>query len=278
MNYSLHAALKQFNSTASYSEAQLQRYVCRYWEIGEGPALILIHGMNDQARSFAPMMVRLAKNFRCVAYELPTGSGDGARIQRYQHSDYVEDLFELCNKLQLANPLIFGCSFGSTITLAAAARDSSRFKSIMIQGGFARRPLITAEKRLASLAQFLPGRMRHVPGRVRMMKEVDGKSFIDYPPEIWDFYLENAGVTPIRAVAKRGLLLGKLDLRPELEKIKIPLLMIGGDRDEMVPKMYEEEVLQGVPGSKRIEFAPCGHFPQYVRPEETTNAVLEFVG
>ena len=88
----------------------------------------------------------------------------------------------------------------------------------------------------------------------------------------------NSGLTPIRAAARRALILDTLDLRPQLQQVRSPVLMIGGDRDTIVPRMYEAEVEAGVPDVRRIEYSPCGHYPQYTHPERMAQDMRAFLG
>ena len=86
-------ALAQWRSEATHASVDTGRYLCRYFVWGEGPPLVFIHGLCERARSFVPMMAGLRRQFRCIAYELPEGGPDGARLSRYQHADLVSDLF-----------------------------------------------------------------------------------------------------------------------------------------------------------------------------------------
>ena len=85
-------------------------------------------------------------------------------------------------------------------------------------------------------------------------------------PEIFRFLIRCSGETPIRAAARRALILDTLDLRPKLPNIPHPVLMIGGDRDAIVPRWCEADVEKGLPNVRRVEFTPCGHYPQYTMP------------
>ena len=68
----------------------------------------------------------------------------------------------------------------------------------------------------------------------------------------------------------------RLDLRPLLPSVPHPVLMIGGDRDTIVPRRYEAEVEAGLPDVRRVEFAPCGHYPQYTLPDATAEELARF--
>src|SRR5262249_35318896 len=148
------------------------RYRCPYFAWGSGPPLVFIPGLADSGRSFVLPISQLAARFRCIAYDLPTGRGDGAHLRRYVHADLVADLFALLDHLGIRQAYLFGSSFGSTIALAAMrARPESLPRSVL-QGGFAWRPLAWAELFLARLAQYWPGSVRMLPFRAKSMKRV----------------------------------------------------------------------------------------------------------
>jgi pimeloyl-ACP methyl ester carboxylesterase len=110
-----------------------------------------------------------------------------------------------------------------------------------------------------------------------VMRRIEGGQFAGCPPEIFDFLLECGGTNPIRAAARRTLIIDKIDLRPILPTIPHPILMIGGDRDGLVPRAMEAEVETGAPNVRRIEFSPCGHYPQYTMPDPMTAAMVPFL-
>ena len=94
---------------------------------------------------------------------------------------------------------------------------------------------------------------------------------------MYEFFLANSGRTPIRTACLRALTLARLDLRPLLPSIRTPVLMIGGDRDAIVPRWCEREVEEGLPDVRRVEFSPCGHYPQYTHPGPMADAIRAFL-
>src|SRR5439155_1119628 len=103
------------------------RYLCPYYAWGQGPALVFIPGLCDDSLSFLLPIARLKEHFRCIAFDLPSGRGDGARLGRYRHADYVADLLALLDHLGARQAYLFGSSFGSTIALGALALRPKRF-------------------------------------------------------------------------------------------------------------------------------------------------------
>jgi pimeloyl-ACP methyl ester carboxylesterase len=241
---------------------------------GEGPPLVLIHGLADAGRGFALVMRRLAPRFTCVAYELPNGLDDDAALGTYRHRHFAADLFALLDHLKLSRVALLGSSFGTTVALSAMAAAPHRFTKCVLKGGFARRPLAWYERLAARQARYWPGRLCELPFRLTAMSRIDRPTWDGCTPPARELFLWCNGWTPTRAAARRAVLLDKLDLRPLLPSIRTPVLLIGGDRDRIVPRHLEAELEAALPVVWRVEFANCGHYPQYSHPA----AVAEVVG
>lgn len=274
-------AVARYDAEVTRGVVHTPRYRLRYVTWGEPSArlpLVFVHGMADQARSFAMVMARLVESgFRCIAYELANGRDDGANLGMYKHPHYVADLLALLDHLALPQVDLIGSSFGTTIALRSLAKHPIRFRRCVLKGGFARRPLKRLERGTARLGRYWSCRMADLPIRETWMRRLDGPAFAGCDPEIFEYLLTCSGVTPARAAARRTLIIDKLDLRPLLPKIAHPVLMIGGDRDTIVPHWCEKELEAGLQDVRRVEFSPCGHYPQYTMPGPLSDVIREFV-
>ncbi len=273
---SLARAQERFQTEATRGTVHTGRYSCSYSSWGNGPPLVFIHGLADLSASFLLPMSILSRGFLCIGYELPDGRVDGANLRRYTHADLVADLLVLLDHLKIDKAYLFGSSFGSTIALAALHEHPARFPRALLQGGFARRPLRIGEWLLASCMRFVPGSLRHLPLRNRSMHRYHHGPLAERA-ELWEYFLQCAGTPRIGAVARRALLMQALDLRPILPEIRQPVLVICGDQDPLVGKPCEEELLQGLPSSQRIEIPGCGHYPYFSHPEVLAEIIRLFL-
>src|SRR2546430_1148345 len=128
------AALTRLAREARRGVCDTGRYRCPYYVWGHGPNLLFIPGLCDDALSFVMSMPLLRERFRCIAYDLPAGQGDGARLGAYRHADYVADAFALLDHLGADESFVFGSSFGATIALAAMHAEPERFPKAVLQG------------------------------------------------------------------------------------------------------------------------------------------------
>lgn len=269
-------ALRRLHDEATHGVCDTGRYRCRYVSWGQGPPIVFVPGVAASGQSFLLLMALLAEHFRCIAYDLPMGQSDQARLGRTRHVDLVADLFALLDHLRIAQAYVFGSSFGSTIALAAMHMRPERLLRAVLQGGFAWRPLARAELALGRMARYWPGRMRWLPFRVKAMERIHYAPFAECDPAIWRHFLTTSGDVPIATLARHGLLLHQTDLRPILPAIHQPVLMVCGDRDPLVKPQHEAILLQGLPNVRRVELENCGHFPYYTHPEVLATLVRQF--
>jgi pimeloyl-ACP methyl ester carboxylesterase len=273
----LREVLERFEREAVWGVCDTGRYRCSYYTWGSGPPLLFIHGLADDAVAFTLPIALLSRYFRCIAYNLPTGWGDGARLRRYRHADLVADALTLLDHVGARQAYVLGFSFGSTIALAALRISPERLPRAVLQGGFARRPLAWAEVLLARLARSWPGQARSLPLRTAILHRSHHASFASQPAELWDFFLNRWGVVPIRTLAQRALWLHQIDLRSLLPEIRQPVLLVCGECDPLVGADCQAELLHGLPNVARIELPDCGHIPQYSHPEMLAEVVARFL-
>jgi pimeloyl-ACP methyl ester carboxylesterase len=224
------------------------------------------------------VMHQLVERHTCIAYELPDGTTDGSLLGKYAHNDYVDDLLELLDYLNLARAAVLGSSFGSTIALAALSRRSERFTHGILQGAFAHRPLNFFQRCLCRMARSWQGWIADWPAIFRIvLQHIEQQTFARLAPQVRKCLLENGGHTPLKAAAMRSLMIDRIDLRPLLPSIRTPILMIGGDSDSLVPRNCENEIERSSPDVRRIEFSGCGHYPHYTHPIPMAEAIESFL-
>lgn len=274
----LTEALARWRREARHGMCDTERYRCRFFSWGSGPPLIFIHGLCDVARSFVPVMEPLRRHFTCVAYEMPDGGPDGARLGAIRHRHLVADLFALLDHFRFRTVDLFASSFGSTVGFAGLATQPSRFRRVVVQGGFAYRPMARWERGLSAFVRYLPGPMGTLPFRDRIhFHPNDVVVFRERPPEVFRFACQNTNTPSKAAVARRGTMLFTLDLRPMLPSIRQPVLMICGDRDPIVPSSCDVPLLEGLPNVERVEFPSCGHYPQYTHTPLMAELTRQFL-
>ena len=217
------------------------RYRMRYFAWGAGPPLVFVHGLADVGQAFVMVMQRLMSRVHQHRLRAPQRRNDGARMARYQHSDYTADLVALLDHLKYDRTAVVGSSFGSTIALAAMAGVPERFSHGVLQNGFAFRPLHRFQRMLAQVARFWPGWFADWPELHRLvMTRIEHASISQAPREIAEFYRHPAPGRPSRPCAHAHSPSTPFDLRQILPAIRVPVLLLCGDCDHLVPQIVLE--------------------------------------
>ncbi len=274
---SLQVALERFQREAILDHCDTGRYRLHYFEWGAGPPLVFIHGAGDINRSFVPLICRLSSQFRCIAYNLPSGHGDGARLSRYRHENLVDDLRALLDHLKLERTYLLGSSFGSTIAISAMRRQPERIARAILQGALAYRPLSWAERFFTAIFRWCPGPCSKLPRRTRILEAVHRRPFAEQPAEVWQAFVEWTGESRLAALGYQAKWLHRLDLRGELEHLRQPILLIAGDRDSVIPFSHAERLLQRLPNARLAIIEGAGHVPYYSHPDAMAAMIRHFL-
>ncbi|WP_257167279.1 alpha/beta fold hydrolase [Bradyrhizobium sp. SRS-191] len=86
---------------------------------------------------------------------------------------------------------------------------------------------------------------------------------------------EEVGV--IGFIRQLTAIMARPDSRPTLTAIRCPTLVLTGDTDNTIPNSLSKEMADGIDGSWLVVLENCGHLPQPEQPEETTQALMEWL-
>lgn len=274
---SLSEVLERYSRQATQGVCDTGRYRMSYYAWGTGAPLVFVHGLADTNRSFLAPIARLSERFRCVAYELPGRPGDGSRLWRYRPEDLVADLMALLDHLKIERAYVYAASFGATIALRAMAAHSGRLPRAVVQSGTARRPLRRAEFWLSWLGRFLPGTVKRLPKREKILEAVHRETFAGQPEEVWRAFVDWTATTPLATLAHQAQWLHRLDLRAELAGVRQPVLLIWGDRDRVMPRSHAETLRAGLPSAGLALVEGGGHLLNYTHPDALAAVVTSFL-
>lgn len=106
---------------------------------GQGPALVLLHGIGSRGSSWLPIAERLARSYDVIAIDQRGHGGSSHPEQGYLIPDYAADLAGVLDQLGLETPLIMGHSLGGMVTLEWARRHPGRAAALVIEDSPMRR-------------------------------------------------------------------------------------------------------------------------------------------
>lgn len=98
---------------------------------GDGPPVVVAHGVFDDGRCRLPLARALADDYDVVVYDARGHGQSDAPESGYGAGDRAADLVGLLDGLDIANPVLFGHSMGGDTVLATAAQNPDRPRAVV---------------------------------------------------------------------------------------------------------------------------------------------------
>lgn len=258
-------------------------------EWGEGRPVVLIHGWPLSADSWDPQMNVLADNgFRVVAYDRRGFGRSDQPGTGNEYDTYADDLADVLAAKGLTDDVaLVGFSMGG----GEIARYMSR------HGGKG----ISRAVFISSVAGYMlkgPDNPNGVPQETfdemtKAMKEDFRKFFTDFFQDFYGRTVDSASPVSdeqlhwawqttmhagLRNILQAANAFATTDFRPDLDRVKVPSLVIHGTADKTVPiEATGHVVAQKVPGAKLIEYEGEPHAVFATQQDRLTQDLLDFL-
>lgn len=262
-----------------------------YKERGSGDtAIILLHGFASSIFSFREILGPLSQDRKVVAFDRPAFGlterplpGEWTEENPYSPEFQTKLTINLLDKLEINRAILLGHSAGASIALNTAIQFPERVGALVLVS-----PALNSRDNMSGFLRFLLNtpQVRHLgPLLVRSFKE-RGKELAliswndpsKITPEIWEGYLK-----PLR-VKNWDIGLWEffrashpLELQNRLSEIKIPVLIIQGEEDKIIPMGESILLKEKIPQAKMEIIPNCGHLPHEEFPQLFMSYLEEFL-
>lgn len=255
--------------------------------VGDGPPLVLLHGFSDSADTWRPLLRALRGERPAVAVDLP-GFG---RADRVAPGPYLERLDAFVAEVLRASAsdahvVAVGNSLGGVAVLRAAHDASLPLAGIVpiSPAGLGYAPWVDLVSRepiihhILTLPIPLPAAIIRQALSVAMRRLAYGDPSRADPDVLRRYASHHPRADDLRSIIKRArMLLAELGVGyAALESITVPVQMIWGERDILVPISGAAVLLDAVPGSSLVALPGVGHMAQAEVPDEVARLLLAF--
>jgi pimeloyl-ACP methyl ester carboxylesterase len=257
---------------------------------GNGPALLLLHGIGDSSDTWLDLVPVLARQHTVIAPDLlGHGRSDKPRAD-YSIAAFANGLRDLLGVLGVERATVVGHSLGGGVAMQFAYQYPHMCERLVLvsSGGVGREvhpalrlvsipnadvALHLLRLPLARLAGRATGTVLKVAGTAIGR---DGDDLLRMFDALPDATSRAAVVRTLRAVVDwRGQVVTMLD-RAYLAR-GLPTMLIWGDRDPIIPVEHAYAAHAAMPGSRLEIFPGAGHFPHHSDPVRFTAKLLEFL-
>lgn len=251
---------------------------------GVGAPLILLHGFSGDSTTWKGIASHLKDSFQLIAIDvLGHGASDKpAQPASYRIEAVAADLIDLLDQLGLAQAHLLGYSMGGRLALALALRQPERFRSLVLE---------SASPGLADAAE----RAQRWRRDDALADDIEAQGilwFINYWEHLplWasQSQLPAAKLAAQRSQRLRNSTLGlanslrgmgsgaQPNLWSELPDLRIPTLLLVGDKDEKFLKI-NNQMAQLIPLSRVALLPSAGHNTHLENPCAFSGAVSSFL-
>jgi pimeloyl-ACP methyl ester carboxylesterase len=238
---------------------------------GEGPTLLLLHGIGSSATAWSKQFERLEGDFTCIAPDLP-GYGDSPDPQGATLDALVTDVADV---LQGAAAHVIGVSFGALTTLALARSRPDLVKSMVLSDATLGRATLSWEDRERWLQHREALSQELATRSIERAAEIAGRNAPVSVIEEIATHMRRARPIGYRTVAR---VIAETDARPWLRAIGVPALILCGDDDRVTGMNVSQVLLEELPDATLRAIADAGHAPHIEQPDRFAEAVRYFIG
>jgi pimeloyl-ACP methyl ester carboxylesterase len=283
-------ATKTKKTSIRCEEIELHGHCVSYRIAGEGPVILLIHGIAGRSEQWLDTMSVLATDHTVIAPDL-LGHGRSAKPRGdYSLGAYAAGLRDLLIALDCRKATVVGHSLGGGIALQFSYQFPERSARLVLvsSGGLGREvhPLLRAAT--------LPGSELVLPlisndtvrGAGTAVSQMVGRLGFTAGPDIAEFArgygslsdgdARQAFLHTLRAVIDHGGQRVNASDRLYLAE-DMPTLIVWGRRDPIIPVKHAGVAHRGMPGSRLEIFDEAGHFPQLDEPVRFAQTLRDFI-
>ncbi|MDF1748065.1 MAG: alpha/beta hydrolase [Alphaproteobacteria bacterium] len=246
----------------------------------DGPVVILMHGFGSSLQTWEGWARGLEDRFRVIRFDLP-GSGLSMPDPTGDYSDSrtLDLLGALMDQLGVDKAALVGNSIGGRLAWRMAAAHPERVTKLVLVSpdGYASQG-------------FEYGKAPDVPATINLMRYFLPKFLLKQ--SLVPAYGDPDRLTPdtiqryydlMLAPGSREALIHRMeqtvlvDPNPLLAKIEVPVLLVWGVQDAMIPISNAADYQRVLPNSSLLRLDGLGHVPQEEAPEQSLPSVRVFL-
>ena len=269
--------VNRYLNLATLDEFKSSKGKINYFSWGQGPTIVFIHGLADSKDAFVSMSNILSSKFRCIGLDIPKvvlGSSTKDQTLLDAYTEFIKDFIE---KKVKSPVVLFGSSFGSTLSINLASKTPKSVSGLILQGGFVYRPLSVVERCSAFLASLFPFNGATFPYLEFVMKSQHYHAFHGKPSYRWNRLVESVGKAYFSTTGRLAAAINDIDLRHKASDFRKPVLLIDGEVDPLIGPNIRKTLYEAFPDGEKVVIEGGGHLLPYSHPEEIAAHTEQFL-
>jgi pimeloyl-ACP methyl ester carboxylesterase len=248
-------------------------------EAGQGPPVVLLHGLGGTFRYWLGTLRRLAVTHRVIAPDLPGFGGSDATGARFDLHAAGERVLAACEAIGAHAPVLVGHSLGGPAVALVAARSRARVGGVVLVGSASLSPQRAWRRHVlvpaTQLALRRPRTCENALAAHAWLRQAVFREMFDRPAEVpadeTRMLVGGAALArQLRDALEQTL---AFDLRPLLAQLQVPVGLVWGEHDRTSPIADGELAQRLVHGAPLRVVRGAGHMPMLERPDAFAEAL-----
>jgi pimeloyl-ACP methyl ester carboxylesterase len=255
-----------------------------YEEAGHGAPLVLLHGHSFDRRMWDPQVAELARHYRVIRYDMRGYGLSSLPVEGHEFL-HANDLYRLLQALHIPKAHLVGLSLGGFVAVDFMALHPEATLSVVACSGSIyprpgpNQPITEVEiaRRRTEIAQLqATGLAVFKEQWLASLLKSSGPEQARTAPLLRQMVQDWSMWQPLH-VEPRVLLGTSLVPRLRAQPVRVPLLLLAGDRESPARRRDNDTLQQLVPGAQTAIVPNAGHVANLDNPAAFTKAVLDFI-
>jgi pimeloyl-ACP methyl ester carboxylesterase len=250
---------------------QVGRHRIHYFVHGDGPPLLLVHGVAMRAEDFSPLLRRLSRTHRVYAPDLlGYGESDQPRGSEYSVATQTEVVRGFMDAVGLKRADVVAVSMGGWIAAKLAVEDPQRVGKLILiaPAGLSFRTALTETSFSATTIAEQRRSFALQTDRAAMLPDFVIRDFVR---------LSKKKSWIVKKSMRSMLTRSDLLLDGKLRGVRAPVLMIWGTHDRIVPFALAARMQREMPHARRVPVNGCGHLVLWDCTDRVLPPIVEFL-
>jgi pimeloyl-ACP methyl ester carboxylesterase len=255
-------------------------------DIGEGPPVVLIHGLGANWQCWLLNIPVLARRHRVVALDLPGFGCSEMPAKDISIKLFADTVCAVLDELGVERAAFAGNSMGGFVsTDIAIARPHLVDRLVLVSAAALwnerrrARPLVVLSKLGSAYGAKIAAQWQLAYEHPRLRIPALRSAGIRYPerlPRDFTYEIMQASGAPGFPGALEALY--DYSIRDRIEEIEAPTLVVWGTHDPLVPLAHAFEYEALISSARVVVFRDTGHVPMLEEPERFNRTVFDFLG
>ena len=231
---------------------------------GDRPPIVFSHGLFMDHTMFDPQVRALSDHYRCVTWDERGHGRTGDATEPFTYWDSADDLAALLGSLGIGRAVLAGMSQGGYLSLRAALAHPDLVRGLILIDTQA----ATENPELMPYYQELLERWLTKGMDDELAAIVEGIILGDGYADAERWKSSWKRISPANLQQLFTTLAGREDITDRLEQIRVPALVVHGDRDASISLDRAQALADGLPDAEFVMIEGAGHASNLTHPDQ----------